>query len=181
MKTKGFLKAIVRNYENGRWVAQFELSEPPQYPQDKELSVEVKEYRKHRSLTANAYYWTLLTELAKKIGRGNSYMHNKMLCEYSSPVILEDVPMTAFIPDTYEALEKIFNAETYHLKPTTKVIAGKNGDLRCCYVMKGSHDMNTEEFSRLLNGLIDECQQCGIETLTPDELARLRYEERHAF
>ena len=176
MKTKGFLKAIVRNYENGRWVAQFELSEPPQYPQEKELSVEIKEYRKKRTLTANAYYWTLLTELAKKVGTSNSRMHNRLLCNYSSPVILEGVAMTAFIPDTYDALIKISEAETYHLKPTTKVIEGKNGDLRCCLVMKGSHDMDSEEFSRLLNGLIDECQQCGIETMTPEEIARLRYD-----
>lgn len=177
MKTKGFLKAIVRNYENGRWVAQFELSEPPKYPQDKELSVEVKEYRKHRSITANAYYWKLLTELANKIGVSISFAHNMMLRRNPVPAMMDDVVMTAFIPDTDDAAKQADEAERYHLKPTSKVIEGKNGDLRCYIVLKGSHEMNTEEFSRLLNNLIDECQQCGIETLTPDELARLRYEQ----
>lgn len=33
---------------------------------DKELSAEIKEYKKHRSLDANGYYWKMCSELAAK-------------------------------------------------------------------------------------------------------------------
>ena len=35
--------------------------------------------------------------------------------------------------------------------------------------------------SELINGLVSECKEQGIETLTPDELARMMkdYEENH--
>ena len=39
------------------------------------------------------------------------------------------------------------------------------------YVMyRGSHDYDTREMSELINGLVSECKEVGIETITPAEL-----------
>lgn len=46
------------------------------------LSLEIKPYRKKRSLDANAYYWVLLTKLAKVMNTSNADMHNLMLIHY---------------------------------------------------------------------------------------------------
>ena len=35
-----------------------------------------------------------------------------------------------------------------------------------------SHELNTDEFSLLLSGLITECKEQGIETRSPDEILR---------
>ena len=43
--------------------------------------------------------------------------------------------------------------------------------------MKGSSEMDSGEFSKLLDGVIQECRQQGIETMTPQEAARLRWIE----
>lgn len=80
--------------------------------------------------------------------------------------------MKVFLPDTEDAWSKASEAETYHLKPTSEF----EDDKRCWVMMKGSHEMDTAEMTRLLDGLIDECRQVGIETLTPAELERMRYE-----
>ena len=37
--------------------------------------------------------------------------------------------------------------------------------------------MNTKEFSILLDGVISECNEVGIPTLTHDEVARLKFIE----
>lgn len=37
-----------------------------------------------------------------------------------------------------------------------------------------SHELNTAEFAFLMNGLIQECEQQGIETISPDEKRELQ-------
>ena len=46
------------------------------------LSLEIKRYRRKRSLDANAYYWVLLTKLANAMQTSNPEMHNRMLIHY---------------------------------------------------------------------------------------------------
>ena len=41
------------------------------------------------------------------------------------------------------------------------------------HVFTPSHELNTREFAFLLQGLCEECEEQGIETLSPDELKRL--------
>ena len=43
--------------------------------------------------------------------------------------------------------------------------------LQCYY---GSHTYDTEEMSRLIDGVVTECRELGIETLPPDELKRMK-------
>lgn len=44
-------------------------------------------------------------------------------------------------------------------------------------VYKGSSEMDKKEFNVLLDGTIQEAKQLGIPTLTPSEIAKLRYIE----
>ena len=43
-------------------------------------------------------------------------------------------------------------------------------------VLLGSSEMNTAQFSRLLNGVIQECEQQGIRTLEVEEIEKMIYE-----
>ena len=40
-------------------------------------------------------------------------------------------------------------------------------------MLKGSSDYDTREMSELIDGLVSECKECGIETATPEELQRM--------
>lgn len=44
-------------------------------------------------------------------------------------------------------------------------------------VMKGSSQMDSAEFSRLVNGMREECESQGIPVMTPAEIAALRFVE----
>lgn len=51
-------------------------------------------------------------------------------------------------------------------------------------VYKDSHKMDTKEMARVIDGAIQEAKALGIETETPDELARMKarwaeYEAAH--
>lgn len=138
------------------------------------VAIKVSKYREKRSLDANAYYWQLLTKLAGVHKISNPYCHNVMLRRYGVLEEIDGKPVYLVIPDTDEAEKKADESETYHLKPTSNVREGKDGKMYRAYMLlKGSHQYDTAEFSRLISGLVDECRQCGIETMTPAELARL--------
>ena len=50
-------------------------------------------------------------------------------------------------------------------------------DFKIYKVYEGSSQMDKNEFRVLLDGVIQEAQQLGICTLTPDEIAKLRWVE----
>ena len=43
-------------------------------------------------------------------------------------------------------------------------------------IYKGSSEYDTKEMAILIDGIVSECQELGIETLTPDELDKLKSE-----
>lgn len=69
---------------------------------------------------------------------------------------------------------EVDEAQLYHLRPTSQVKAGKNGEMYRTYMMlKGSSVYDTREMSMLIDGLVSECREAGIETLPPEELERM--------
>ena len=136
---------------------------------------ELKKKSNKRSLNQNSYYWVLLGKIADKMQISKTIMHNRMLRDYGQIQFIGDKPVRMVIPDTDEAEERILEADTYHLKPTAQVQEGTDGLMYRTYVMlRGSHDYNSEEMSILINGLVEEAKQIGIETLTPRELEKMR-------
>ena len=141
---------------------------------EKPLSISVKEYSKKRSLNANAYYWTLVNALAAALKISNAAMHNMLLRRYGVPEVIGGKLCYVTMPDTVEAEKRSLEAETYHVKPTSDVRVGIDGTFWRTYVMlKGSKNYDTKEMTRLIDGVISECRELGIETIAPDQLERM--------
>lgn len=178
MKFTGKLKQPLIDFVTGRLTVLFEPVEDFRQAYEElkdfeQLSLEIKQYRKKRSLDANSYYWVLLTKFAKVIGMSNPEAHNMMLCGYGQPEIFEDKAVYLTIPDTDEAERKVKNATDYHLQPTSQVREGNDGIMYRTYkLLRGSHTFNTEEMARLIDGLIECCKEAKIpdaEIASPDE------------
>ena len=178
MKFTGALKKPVIDYDTLRPMLVFASNEDfsQAYEELKgydKLSLEIKPYRKKRSLDANGYYWTLVAKLARIMKMSNPELHNKLLCEYGYPVIIDGQAVRTPLPDTEETDRKVRDAMEYHLKPTTEVKEGKDGVMYRTYLlMRGSSTYNTEEMARLIDGLIDRCREAGMpdcEIVSPDE------------
>ena len=122
---------------------------------------EVKEWHKKRSLTANGYYWSLLTQLALVLRTTSDELHPQLIQRYS--VVDEDLP-----PITIKA-----GVDPARLPGYWKLIR-TNGEWDAYVKLKGSSEMDSREFSRLLDGCIEECKDVGVETMPPAELERLR-------
>ena len=138
------------------------------------LVFSVKEYKRKRSLDANAYYWVLVTKLAKVLNLSKPHLHNILLRRYGQPEIIDGQMIFLVLPDSESGTRKADEAETYHIRPTSQVKTGVDGKMYRTYVMlRGSSTYNTAEMSELIDGLVSECKEQGIETLPEEELKRM--------
>lgn len=131
------------------------------FNQDKNKLFEIKENSKHRTLTQNAYAWSLINELANKLNISKEDMYLKMLKDYGQSTILsikQEVDISGFFK-YYEIIgESELNGKIFtHIK-----------------VFKGSSQFNTKEMTVFLNGIIQECESVGIPTLTEEQIKKLK-------
>jgi len=130
---------------------------------DKPQAVTIKTYREKRTIDQNAYLWKLTNELANVLLISKEECYLRLLKNYSQSSIVsvlnEAVPMFLRAIKYYDIMsESELNGKTFtHIK-----------------VYMGSSEMNTKEAWILTQGLIDECQEQGIPTDTPEEIERLK-------
>lgn len=142
--------------------------------QDKSLQWDLSPHKEKRSLNANAFYWSLCNQVARKLKISTTRLHNMMLRDVGAVEVVGNQMVTVYLPDTDEAEQQVIEAETYHLKPTSRVRDGR----RCYVMLRGSHTFNTTEMSQLIDFMVAEAQAQGIETLTPSEIAHMMELER---
>lgn len=124
--------------------------------QEEKKIFEIKEYKEKRNLDQNAKYYKLLNELALTLKIGVEELHFEMLKNYS-------VRYQILIPKETE----LRGIKYYELKKTIK----KDNKLFNIYeVYVPSHELKTDEFAMLLNGLIEECKNQDIEVRSPSEI-----------
>lgn len=120
------------------------------------------EARKRRSLTANAYYWAMLNKLSGVLGMPESEVHHNMLREYG---VCEVLCIDCRVPlgDYFEHYDVV---STYR---------ADGREMAMVKVYKGSSKMDAAEFSRMVDGMREECEAQGIDVMTPSEIASLRF------
>ena len=127
---------------------------------DENIKFEIKEHKEKRSLNQNSYYWQLINKLSFKIRIPSEEIHIELLRKFST---------------RYEILvpnKTVLRGINYYDKLSS--IKKGNAIFDTYRVYTPSHELNTIEMGLLLDGLIDECKTQGIETMTPDELAKMR-------
>lgn len=139
----------------------------------KDLDIVLKPHREKRSLNANAYYWKLVEKISDLLGASRPFVHNMLLRDYGTLEVVAGSNVSVFLPDSPEADLLALESADYHLKPTScsKLMDGKL--YREYLQIKGSRRYDTKEMSVLINGAVSEAQSMDIETLPPDELARM--------
>ena len=128
----------------------------------KEVSVEIKQLKQKRSLDANAYAWVLIGKMADKLSSDKGTIYRQMLERYGQ---MECITLRADIEP------ERFDIKYYDLIAEGK---GKDGKTYRSYrVYIGSSQYDTAEMSKLIEGIVSEAKELGIETLTPLEIANL--------
>ena len=140
--------------------------------QPRKYVAEIKQYRKKRSLDANAYAWQLLGKLAAAL----STQEVTYSPEHVYRELIRDVGDNyEIMPVRNDALERWVQIwESRGLgwvcedMGPSKIKGYTN--TRCFY---GSSVYDTAQMSRLIARIVEDCKAAGVETMTPEELARL--------
>ena len=170
METTGRVENITKDWKSDKLIISFLVDSIPtdlEDLQNKNLDVVAKPHREKRSLNANAYFHVLSGKIAEKLGTSLTHEKNRMIREYGQYEVIDGMIPTLTAKEKYE--DKMLDIEGVH----QKVVERPGGTVKMA-VMRGSHTYNTAEMSRLIDATVEEAKELGIETLTPDQLERMK-------
>lgn len=137
-----------------------------QSKKDKQYTARLKEDYGKRSLDANAYMWTLCDKIAKKLEttKENVYLEVIRRVGVYEYLLLPDKAIESFTR----------HWEAGGLGNIVKTIDGsKVKDCTRVIVYYGSSTYDKKEMAALINEVVFEAKELGIETYTPEQLAAL--------
>lgn len=140
-----------------RWAQSHEIKD------GKEITVEVKERRKKRSLNANAYFWQLVSKVAIKLNCSDQEVYRRLVQDYGVSTTLMVRP---------EAQEAFVQAWSSGKDSSGWFVEDLGHGVIKAYAGTSTYD--TKQMSRIIDGLVEECKELGIETMAPEELEHLK-------
>lgn len=133
--------------------------------------IEPHKERKGRSLNANSYFHVLVQKLAQAQQPPVSLAKckNMMISAYGQPEYIDG--QQAIIKSNVPQ-EKMQEIEYLH---TALVKISEENGTECYFyrIYRGTHTYNTIEMQKLIEGVVQECKDAGIETATPAEIAKM--------
>lgn len=169
MKCTGRIQNIARDWKSGQLLITFAINEASAISEiDKikdveKLSIEAKKHREKRSLDANALLWACIGDIAKAMtppaDKWDVYLD--MLKNYGKYTYI------CVKPNVVEAMK----AQWRECEVLGEVdINGQKSVQMLCYF--GSSTLNTKEFSDLLEGVIYEMEQVGLQPPPTKDMRR---------
>ena len=129
--------------------------------------VAIKLHREKRSLDANAYAWVLIDRLAEKVGLPKTEIYRQYIREIGG------VSETVCVLE--KAAEKLVDGwEKHGIGWQTETVQSKIDGCVNVILYFGSSTYDTAQMSRLIDLIVHDCKEQGIETMTPFELDALK-------
>jgi hypothetical protein len=133
--------------------------------QDKLYIAILKVFRNKRSLDANAYFHVLVNKLARRFNLSDEEMKIKINLNYGAIAKFDDGRIKGCkVPEGTDMKEFYKYSQWYK----------EEGGFDCYIFYKETHTLNTLEMSQLIDGVVQECKDCGIETLPPEKLKAMK-------
>lgn len=169
MEWTGELKGIVRDWDTNQFNITFSINENSVVNEvdklkDCKLSIKAVKYKQKRSLDSNAYAWVLMQKIAEAVNSDKWSIYLECLKKYSrafSHVIVK--------PEAVEKMKELYRTCVDLGEISVNGITGHQ-----LQVYYGSSTFNTKEMSVFIDGIVSECKELGIETLTSEELERMK-------
>ena len=128
---------------------------------EKPLEVIIDRIKEKRSLNANSYCWVLIGQIADILRASKEEVYFNMLKNYGQSTVvsvLSEINVAGF----FKYYEEFGRGE----------VNGK--DFTHYKVYKGSSEFDTKEMAILIDGVISEAQELGVDTRTPEEVDKMK-------
>ena len=130
-----------------------------------EFDLTIKKHREKRSLDANAYAWVLLSKLQNKLGIPKEELYRDLIKNIGSYEV---------VPIKNSALNKFREAWSKNgLGWITETTKSKLDGYTNVLAYYGSSVYDSKEITRLIDMLIEECKNLGIETKNDEDIKNL--------
>ena len=134
------------------------------------VDIDAKKHHEKRSLNANSYLRVLEGKIAEKKGLTKDEAHNLEITRYGQYQLDGNGNMVWYLLPADTRYE---DEPDIHLKPTGHT-EYRNGKMYAWFaLMKPTHMYDTKEMAILIDGVISDAKELGIETLSDDEIRRI--------
>ena len=166
METKARISDISKDFRTGKTRILFTCDyAPPEEIErlaDKDIRLRAVQWREKRSLNANGLFWHCIGALASELKADKWDIYLLMLRRYGQFTYTVVKPSAvAKFKESWRECEEIGEID----------VNGTKGVQLLCYF--GSHLYDSKEFSVLLDGVISEMKELGLETPADEEMKRL--------
>lgn len=165
MEFTGKIQNVTKDWQTGQFQITFTVNEPAAINEVsniqscEKLSIRAVQYKKKRSLDANALLWVCLGKLAEALRTDKWLVYLQMLKRYGQYTYICVKPgMVEAVKAQWRECEEVGEID----------INGQKAIQMLCYF--GSSTYNTKEFSVLLDGVISEMKEMGLETPASEEM-----------
>lgn len=175
MQFTGKLVDVALDFFSGKYRLTLEVNEQQSlaegYDEIKDcekLAVKITKYRQKRSLDANAFCWKLLHEMAGKLGKPAEDIYRDYIRSFG---VCEIIPIRK---DAVERWRREWQTKGYgwitENMGECRTLKGYY-NIKCFY---GSSSYTTQEMSQLIDAIVQDCKDLGIDTATYDEIERIK-------
>lgn len=136
---------------------------------DKDIRVEIKVWREPRSKDANAYFHVLVNKIAEAQGLGDDEVKRSLVVEYGALARDDDGQLIGAMLPAGTDIDQFY---PYTRMYKTMELEGR--EYECYLFYKRTHTLDTKEMARLIDGTIYVARELGIDTDTPEQIARYK-------
>lgn len=137
------------------------------FEQGKQYELILKKRTRKRSLDANRYFWQLLDKMADVLERRKEDLYLEYVKQCGP---FKDFTLTEDEAKTFKVAWSMLGTGW----PTEQVDYDEDGENIILRAYYGSSRYNTKQMSRLIDMVVEDAKELGIETMTPDELSRMK-------
>jgi hypothetical protein len=153
-----------RSGESIKWSARLKELQKRKDGSLQTVRIDISKWKENRSLDANAYFHLLVDKIAKAVGIGADECKVKMVLEYGAIATDSNGEhFSVFLPKS---------VDVFSIYPYAKEI--NETDTHFEYILyKQTRTLDSKEMYTLIQGVIYEAEELGIETATPEEKAKM--------
>ncbi len=173
LDTTGTIEDIAIDYKTNKakislFLDTRQLDIVEELKKENKLNIEVKKYRKKRSLNANSYFWQLLQELCELVELDTIEEYKRRVKELG---IFRQFKIET---ENIKTFEKMWTSQGIawfcEIADTTYI---GDTEFKIINAYYGSSSFNSKQMTRLIDGVVQDCKVYNIETKTQEEINSL--------
>lgn len=165
----GTIVDIIRTFE-GKFRVTFEVDSIDEINGIEGIvSIIVKKIHHKRSLNANAYFHLLVGKIAEKNHTSKAYTKNLLMARYGQEEFIDGKRYIISVDSSVPICER----EDIHCKAIGYGFVNDREFTHYC-VLRPTHEYDSLEMGALIDGTVEEAKELGIQTMTPNEIERMK-------